>query len=43
MAKPCSKRVSTLNLALQLLFRHETSVHSCFSVFAYLGPLGRLQ
>ena len=33
MAKLCSKSVSTLNLTLYTLFRHEASVHSfCFSV-----------
>ena len=34
--KPCSKRVSTQNLAL--LFHHEASIHSCFSSVCILRP-----
>ena len=43
MAKTCSKRVFTLNLALQTLCRHENSASLVFSVVANLGTLGRLQ
>ena len=37
--KPCSKRVSTLNLPLSTLFRYENSVHSCFFCDCTLGPI----
>ena len=39
MEKPCSKRVSTLNSALQTLFRDESSSHSCFLSVCILRPI----
>ena len=39
MAKPCSKRVSTMKLVLQTLFGHEISVHSCFFSVCILRPI----
>ena len=39
MAKPCSKGVPTLNLALSSLFRHENSSYSCFFSVCILRPV----
>ena len=39
MAKPCSKRVFKVNLALSTLCRHENSVQSCFFNVCILRPL----
>ena len=39
MGKLCSKRVSTLSLALETLLHHETSVHSCFFSVCILRPI----
>ena len=39
MAKPCSKRVFTLNFALKTLCRNENSVQSCFFSVCILRPI----
>ena len=39
MGKPCSKRVSTLNLALKILSRNGRSVLSCFYSISILRPI----
>ena len=39
MANTCSKRNSTLNLALQTLFCHDNSVHSRFFSVCILWPI----
>ena len=39
MAKPCSKQVFSLNVALETLFRHEHSVQSWFVSVCILRPI----
>ena len=39
IANPCSKRVSTLKLALKTLFRHENSSYSCLFSVWILRPI----
>ena len=39
MAKLCSKCASTLNLAVRILFHHETSVHSRGFIVSILRPI----
>ena len=43
LEKPCSERISTLNVALYTMFHHKTSFGCRFLLFAHLRNLGPFQ